>query len=732
MSSLRNKLLLYILSAISVFFILTIFIISSVSTGALDNYAYSESADYVNHVSDSIEYDMTTSIKMLRNAESTVIVSKSAGIMDRNFLPEIFGKMLEQHENIFSLWVQFEPDAWDGIDSEYANTEEYDETGNYAVWAYRDRETNKVIISTEAWGVESYQEDYYAIPAVTKKLFLTEPYSEEITDEYSEYMTTVSEPVYDKSGKFIGIAGIDISLAFLNSDISEHETITGGNSIIASAGGIILADNSGSDNKNISDKFNNDTVNSVSDLNKNRAFTELFTENINTGKKEYQIIRTLTFPEDLPSWTYIMTVPLSIIEEIPNRILMVMITISLIALILSAVFLFFVSSKITTPLVKVTEAAEMIADGDFNHEITVQSNDETGILAKGFNKLTDNLSRHIAGTSEIMVSLKQNTAVLKDEMKISSSYLNQIADSVTSLIMKSGSSTQSIENTSSSISEITEHIVDLKNHINRQSEHVIEASSAIEQMLANISSVTENIKKSSAHYDRLTQSSEEGKKLLAKVIKLISEINSRSEKLLETNTVITDIAEQTNLLSMNAAIEAAHAGDAGRGFAVVASEIRKLADNTEKKSKEIQFNLKSITDTIMNVGSSSKNAEKSFEEMSSLINTVAGVEREISFAMQEQSAGSNQIIISLEEMKNISETIRTKAEEITEGSQIILKSSEGLKSNNLEVKKGVNTVYENYEKMSRVVSEVDSLADKNIETAEMLDSSISVFKLKKS
>ncbi len=730
MSSLRNKLLVFILSAVTVSFITVMMIISSVSTGAIDSLAYSEASSSVRNTSKVIEMEFSSSIKMLHEVRSIAANSREAGIKDRNFLPVIFRDMLKQHENIFSLWILFEPDGWDGMDREYADTDGYDETGSYAVWAYRDRDSGEIVVSTEAWGSEAYEEEYYSVPLSGKKLSLTEPYSEEITENYSVFMTTISEPVFDSIGNIIGVTGIDISLDFLDAVIKKHSETSEGFNLIATESGMILADSSESGKENLKDMFGEKILEKVSEQQEGNG-TNIFRSRDINGEEFFQISGNISLDENLPQWTLLATVRDSDIMKIHNKISLTMITTGISALVFTAFFIFWFSMKITRPLSEVTQAARMISDGDMDHEIKVHTKDETGILAEGFNRLTDKLSLHLSSTRNIMEIQKTNAVKLIGEMKETSDNLASISNSVTSLIMKSSASTKSIEDTAESITDINSHIESLKDQINRQLEQVIEASSSVEEMLANISSVTDNIKRSSVYYDKLMIASEEGEKDLDLVIKLAAEINSKSENLQKTNTVITDIAEKTNLLSMNAAIEDAHAGDSGRGFAVVASEIRKLADNAEKQSKEIQLNLKSVTDMISGIKNSSINTGSKFSEIKSLIRTVSTAEKEINFAMQEQSSGSNQVISSLLEMKEITEEIKKRAEEITNRSGIIMESSEGLRSNNNELKKVITNVYDNCDSIKNAVSDAEHLSEKNREIADELENSISLFKLKK-
>ena len=337
MTSLRNKLLLYILSAVIISFSLSVFIITNLSTATIDDLSTVNTFEYASASSRIIEMNLESAIKIMHEGKSLVLNSKSSGIKDRDYLPKIFKEMLEQYDHVFSIWVLFEPDGWDSLDQEYANTEEYDESGNYAVWAYREK--GDTTVSTEAWGVESYDETYYSIPVKEKKISFIEPYIEEISEGYSVFMTTVSEPVFDTSGNLIGVIGIDISLDFLESEIKKHSKTAAGYSIIAAESGKILADSSESKIENMSEMFGETDLAEINKIFRNGDFGEFYSKDTITNEETFHVAVKISFNDNLPPLIYLTAVKVSDIMETHNKILSAMIITGIMALSLTAFFL---------------------------------------------------------------------------------------------------------------------------------------------------------------------------------------------------------------------------------------------------------------------------------------------------------------------------------------------------------------------------------------------------------
>ena len=201
----------------------------------------------------------------------------------------------------------------------------------------------------------------------------------------------------------------------------------------------------------------------------------------------------------------------------------------------------------------------------------------------------------------------------------------------------------------------------LNEHLGTQVSAITESSAAMEQMIANIRSVTSTVARNAENVKALEESSAVGHSGLTGVVADIKQISQESQSLMEINSVMQNIASQTNLLSMNAAIEAAHAGESGRGFAVVADEIRKLAESSSAQSKTISGVLKNIKSSIDKITKSTNSVLDKFNDIDSRVKTVAEHEGGILDAMTEQGSGSEQIMQAIVQVNEITSLVKNDA-----------------------------------------------------------------------
>jgi methyl-accepting chemotaxis protein len=248
-------------------------------------------------------------------------------------------------------------------------------------------------------------------------------------------------------------------------------------------------------------------------------------------------------------------------------------------------------------------------------------------------------------------------------------------------------------------------------------------------MVANVNSVTETLVNNAVNVKTLQEASETGRGGLQDMAADIQEIARESEGLMEINSVMENIASQTNLLSMNAAIEAAHAGEAGRGFAVVADEIRKLAESSGGQSKTIGTVLKKIKAAIDKISQSTEDVLKEFEAISSDVRIVAEQEENIRNAMEEQGEGSKQVLQAAVGLNEITRQVKSGSEEMLEGSKEVIEESKNLDRITNEITGSMNEMASGADQINIAVNHVSELCGKNHESIENLKKEVSRFKV---
>jgi iron only hydrogenase large subunit-like protein len=224
-------------------------------------------------------------------------------------------------------------------------------------------------------------------------------------------------------------------------------------------------------------------------------------------------------------------------------------------------------------------------------------------------------------------------------------------------------------------------ISSLSTSIAETANYVFSSTSQIEKMVEGTQGIHSTLEKNAETVLKLNESSQDGKSRFHRIAELIDDVSVQADELIEACSVIGDIADQTSILGMNAAIEAAHAGEAvGRGFAVVAGEIRKLADNSGRQAVEIQNSLKNIKALIDSSKESSAQAENQFSTIAELIDLVKNEEIRIKGTMEEQTLGSAQVMDSLQEINKLIAKVKDESSSLRESGESIINDISALKA----------------------------------------------------
>ena len=430
-------------------------------------------------------------------------------------------------------------------------------------------------------------------------------------------------------------------------------------------------------------------------------------------------------------WCLMLAIPMNEMNKPVREMTVFMIIFAVIMLAATSVITFFVAQSIVKPIIGVTMTLKDISEGegDLTKRITTSSKDEIGDLSRYFNNTLDKIRGLIVKIKKEAGILSEIGSGLAANMNETAAAVNEINANIQSIKTRVMNQSASVSETHATMEQVTANIDKLNGHVENQSFNVTQASSAIEEMVANIKSVTETLICNDVNVKTLQEASEIGRAGLQTVAADIQEIARESEGLLEINSVMENIASQTNLLSMNAAIEAAHAGDAGRGFAVVADEIRKLAESSGEQSKTIGMVLKKIKESIDNITKSTDNVLERFEAIDSNVKIVAEQEGIIRNAMEEQGEGSKQILEGVGRVNEITQQVKSGSSEMFEGAKEVIQESDNLEKVTQEITLGMNEMAAGAEQINVAVNQVNEISGKNREGIDVLIREVSRFKV---
>jgi methyl-accepting chemotaxis protein/CheY-like chemotaxis protein len=398
----------------------------------------------------------------------------------------------------------------------------------------------------------------------------------------------------------------------------------------------------------------------------------------------------------------------------------IIIVFSVVALITGVLLTLIITSNIIKPIVKVAGVLKIVAEGDLTQGINVDTKDEIGDFSHYFNFTVGEI-RNLVGTIKNRIhGLNHTSFELSASMGKTSAAVRQISsnlDNMKDLMIKQEDGAVEAGN---AVDDIKINIGSLKKMIQEQTDSVNMSSSAIEEMTANIHSVTQTLMENSKNVGVLTEASENGKAGLQLVAQEIQEIAHDSEGLLEINSVMNNIASQTNLLSMNAAIEAAHAGEAGRGFAVVADEIRKLAESSGQQSKTTAAMLKKIKSSIDNITKSSDEVLTRFGAIDASVKTVSEHEQNILASMEEQEIGGKQILESISRLRDITSSVKNGSDNMAESGETLVRDTDEFIKTSKDTVEGMNEILTGIHQINVSVDHVNDMSLENNRNFEAL------------
>jgi methyl-accepting chemotaxis protein len=402
-----------------------------------------------------------------------------------------------------------------------------------------------------------------------------------------------------------------------------------------------------------------------------------------------------------------------------------------ISILLGLALILFLLRQIFSPIGRISVMLKEISmgEGDLTGRIDTGKEDEIGELAGYFNMTLDKIRKLIVAIKGEAENLHNIGSDLASQMQQTAGAVHHITTNIETVNEKVTGQSSSVTQTGATMEKVTANIDKLGKNVEAQTESVSRSSSAIEKMIANIESVTQTLGRNAESVQELINVSDIGRSSLQKVTQDIQEIARESEGLLEINSVMENIASQTNLLSMNAAIEAAHAGESGKGFAVVAGEIRKLAESAARQSKTISDVLKRIKTSIDIITGSTNTALEKFKDVDDRVRAVSEQETRIHSAMEEQGHGSRQILEAVGRLNELTQMVKSGSIEMLEGSKDVITESRSLEKATVEISDGMNEMANSAGKINFAVNQVEEISKTNKDCIDTLFAEISRFKV---
>ncbi|MCL1991798.1 MAG: methyl-accepting chemotaxis protein [Spirochaetes bacterium] len=564
------------------------------------------------------------------------------------------------------------------------------------------------------------------------------PSSRTVEDRGEVYVVVLSSPIINRrSSQVVGILSILLDLAVAQPQLMsfmEYQQDIATMSIYSNSGHIIASSMPSYLNDNV-ERRTGLFGDSLPEIRRVLAAgenyqTRFFSPDMG-GNLEFAIKSFPLGNNSGATWSVSLTIAEESIMAPINAITReAIIIVSLLSLaIITACVLFF--GKATQPLLWLQHEIGILAQGDFRNVdlYHYNGNDEISALISSFDRTQKGVHALISQVQKEAESLSGIGETLSANMSQTAAAVNEIAANIQSVKSRAVNQSASVTETSSTMKQLVKNIDKLDGFIGDQSSNVSAASSAVEEMAANIRSVTDTLVKNSANVKHLMEASEVGRTGINEVAADIQEIARESAGLMEINAVMENIASQTNLLSMNAAIEAAHAGDAGKGFAVVADEIRKLAESSKEQSKIINAVLKKIKTSIDKIAISNENVLDKFEDIEAGIRVVSEQEDNIRNAMEEQEVGSRQIVNGILEITEITRKVKNGSSEMLQGANEVIRETGSLEIATREIGDSMNEMVSGADQINSAVSQVNSLSRQNSHAINTLVKEVSHFQV---
>lgn len=661
--SLKYKFMIPIITTVVITLVISNFYIVEV---VKDNYSKT-SLTSMQHLADQLAGEVSsitnesisTAITLASSVESLTLEGHQ---IPRDALMDILVSIQKEDSNLYGVWANWLPNQYDGMDGMFEDGKKYMSDGHFAPMAFPDGNGGVTRITTTGHTSKGKQGLWYNIPIKENRIYITDPTTYKINGKDVTLMT-IGVPI-KKDGKVVGVAGVNMLVDFVNKIIGNVKVYDTGYAFLLDQNFEVFAH----PNKDVlGAKMKED----VPEVYKNAmAYKTSQVERV-SGSSKKESIYTFS-PLKLKVDGYILTMAVVVPDDeflsfLPFIQLISFISLIVVVAVVSVIVFIMVrslSKQLGGEPEEVVGIVNKIASGDFTQTLKVDKSDKSS-LAFSVNKMVNGLREML------------------NDLVVSSNVLNDTGTSLTSASrdLTSGTSRQS-----DSASQIAAASVEMTQTVQEIARNLTEMAEYSKTTADNASSGQDTVNASTKSVLQIKETVDES-------AKLVTSLDQSSAQIRDIVNVISEIAEQTNLLALNAAIEAARAGEHGRGFAVVADEVRGLAERTQNATVEIsdlvtgtQGEVQKVTDSMgqvtENVDQGVVYSEQVSEQLTVILDGIKHLQEmvdSVSSATTEMAATSKEIEQNINNVANVSEEVSLVAGNVSESSSELSKMSGSIK-----------------------------------------------------
>jgi len=604
--------------------------------------------------------------------------------LSRGQINMLLKAQLAANPRISSIYTQFEANGYDNNDIAYQDSDAaYNamKSGSLEIYWVRDRDKNLV-----QYRVENAQEKYldnlnefgireaewFLCSKETKKPCAMEPYLDEIEEGYQELMTSLIVPVL-VNNQFRGVVGVDVNLPNfqkLTEKLSQSLFSGAAKVTLLSEKGLIVG----------SSHYSAKTSRPLKEILPERASSYLALSDDNNlleTDSDFVISKSIDISASNNHWKFIIELPKDIalaraealVSELEDSFASIntqQVLLALVVTVLASLIMAWIIKSIVQPLYELRNRIDNLAsaDGDLTQQLKLNTHAELIALGAGFNLFLQKLRDMINELKNVSNEVRESSATSDKISRNTNHQTSQQQMEISSVV----TATNEMSATSHEVARLAQSTADDA----KKSQEIIQRSQSA------LSIAVQGVKNLSTDMGNASES--------------ITQVAARSEEITRIIDVIKAIAEQTNLLALNAAIEAARAGEQGRGFAVVADEVRTLASKTQNSTDEINSMIQSlqqeVTKAVGIIDNSSSKAAESVEQtnlaFTSLNEVVATTDSindnadQVAAAAEEQSQVAEEINKNLTIIGDAADTLAELSQQSEESNQHLIKQVDSL------------------------------------------------------